>query len=254
MTGQRVVVSAGAAGIGRAIVECFREAGARIAVGDIDVSALERLRDEAPEVHVFQVDVAQERECLGFLDQAERTLGGVDVLVNNAGVAGAHASLDKVPAAKWRHTFAVNVDGAFYLTKGVAPLMRRQGGGAVINISTSSVQTSPVGRIDYVASKWALEGLTVAAARELGPDRIRVNAIRPGLVDSDRMRSIIAARAASTHASVTEVEDEFLRFISMRSKVAPDEIGRMAVFLASENARNVTGQLIAVDGGVEWES
>ncbi len=254
MTRQRVLVTAAAAGIGRAIVESFRAAGALVAAGDADRDGVDRLRSEAPDLALgFALDVAEPAQCAAFVKAAVAELGGVDVLVNNAGVAGARASLAEIRPEDWRRSFAVNVDGAFYMIKSVAPLMRREGGGTIVNVSTSSVTTLPADRADYIASKWALEGLTRAAARELGPDGIRVNAIRPGFVDSDRMRGIIADKAAAEGLTTEAVERDLLRFISMRSKVTPREIGDMVVFLASDVAARVTGQLLAVDGGVEWE-
>lgn len=250
----RVIVTAGASGIGRAVVERFRAAGALVAVGDVDPQGLARLRADAPDVLTFQVDVADEASCARFAADAEAALRGVDVLVNNAGVAGARAPLAEIPIDDWRRSFAVNVGGPFALIKAIVPGMRRNGGGAIVNVSTISVASLPVHRADYIASKWALEGLTRAAARELGPDQIRVNAIRPGFVDSDRMRSIIAGKADVGGSSVDAVERDLLRYISMRAKIAPEEIGDMVVLLASPSSRHVTGQLIAVDGGVEWEA
>lgn len=253
MSAHRVIITAGASGIGRATVGRFRATGARVAVCDVDAGLLSQLVAADPEILIKVVDVADEEAVQNFVTEVKETFGGVDALVNNAGVAGACAAFAAIDGEAWRRSFDVNVNGAFYMMKAVEPVMRAQGAGAIVNISTGSVFTLPAGRADYIASKWALEGLTRATARELGPAGIRVNAIRPGFVDSDRMRGILAAKATAEGISADELTATFLKYISMRAKVQPEEIGDMAVFLTSSAARHVTGQLVSVDGNIEWE-
>lgn len=253
MTAPSVLVSAGASGIGLAIARRFLAAGAAVAICDIDAVALEAAGREYPSLLCGQLDVADSQAVNAFVGQVAQRRGGIDVLVNNAGLAGEVAALEDLTDDGWRKTFEVNVHGAFFMLRAVTPLMRDNGGGAVINISTGSVLTLPLQRSPYIASKWALEGLTRAAARELGPQGIRVNAIRPGFVDSERMRGIIERQAAAAGTSAAALEAKYCEYISMRSKIQPEEIGDMAVFLGSDGARHVTGQLIAVDGNIEWE-
>jgi NAD(P)-dependent dehydrogenase (short-subunit alcohol dehydrogenase family) len=254
MTAQRVIVTAAGAGIGLAIAQRFLAGGARVAICDQDPAAVERAVAQHPSMFGRALDVSSESAVRAFVDDVVAQFSGIDVLVNNAGIAGACAEIEHISADKWIRSFAVNVHGSFYFLKAVVPGMKAQGGGAVINISTGSVFTLPAGRSDYIASKWAVEGLTRAAARELGPSAIRVNAIRPGFVNSARMRGILTAKARADGRSLDEVEREFLDFISMRTKVEPEEIGDTAVFLASDAARHVTGQLFSVDGNIEWEA
>jgi len=254
MSGQRVIVTAGASGIGRATARRFRAAGARVAICDLDAGAIGRLVAEDPEILAEVVDVADEAQVAAFVDRVADAFGGVDVMVNNAGIAGACANIEDIDAAAWQRSFAVNAQGSFSFMKAVIPGMKRQGAGAIVNISTGSVFTLPAGRADYVASKWAVEGLTRAAAKELGPHGIRVNAIRPGFIDSDRMKNILTAKAEAEGSTLEALEKVFLDFISMRTKIQPKEIGDMAVFLASDAARHVTGQLLSVDGNIEWEA
>jgi NAD(P)-dependent dehydrogenase (short-subunit alcohol dehydrogenase family) len=154
---------------------------------------------------------------------------------------------------EWARCFAVNVHGAFHMIRSVVPDMRRNGGGVVVNISTASTVTGLPNRSAYVASKWALEGLTRTLARELGPSKIRVNAIRPGFMDTERMRGIMSRMATERGVPVQEVEREALGYISLRTKIQPREIGEMAWFLASQAGEHVTGQIIGVDGNAEWE-
>lgn len=254
MSLQRVVVTAGASGIGLAIARRFMANGASVYICDINEQAIDAACAANPGLHGAVVDVAGEAGCQSLVEQAVKVIGGVDTLVNNAGIAGACAEIENISPEHWTRSFAVNVHGAFYLTRAVVPLMKAQGGGSIVNISTGSVFTLPAGRADYVASKWALEGLTRAAAKELGPFRIRVNAIRPGFINSDRMRGILSAKAEAAGTSLEQEEQVFLDYISMRTKIEPQEIGDMAVFLASQAALHVTGQLLSVDGNIEWEA
>jgi NAD(P)-dependent dehydrogenase (short-subunit alcohol dehydrogenase family) len=131
--------------------------------------------------------------------------------------------------------------------------MKRRRDGVIINFSTGSTRTRLPLRAPYVASKAAVESLTQNAARELGPYNIRCNAILPGMINNERMKRIVASKAVSCGRSTDEVEQDYLRYISLRSKVEPDELADMVQFLASEKAAKVTGELIAVSGNVEWE-
>lgn len=253
MQGQRVIVTAGASGIGLAIADKFASQGARVAICDVDAARLQAVAGEMPNLITAQVDVSNSAQVNGFVAEVRETFGGIDVLVNNAGIAGPTAAIEDIGDDDWTGSFDVNIHGAFFMLRAVTPVMKAQGGGAVVNISTGSVFTLPLRRSPYIVSKWAIEGLTRAAARELGPSNIRVNAIRPGFVDSERMRMILGHMAEQSQTTVEALENKFFEFISMRTKIQPEEIADMVVFLASPAARHVTGQLIAVDGNVEWE-
>lgn len=250
---QRVVVTAGASGIGLAIAQVFLGQGARVAICDVDPAALEAAAADHPGLMIAQVDVADAVAVDRFAAAVVDAFGGIDVVVNNAGVAGPRGPIEQNDPQEWARCFEVNVGGVFHFIRAIAPLMRRQGGGSIINISTASTVTGLPNRCAYVASKWALEGLTRNAARELGPGNIRVNAIRPGFMDNPRMSGLMAKAAEERGVSVAEVEAEALGYISLRTKIQPSEIGEMAAFLASDAARHVTGQIIGVDGNAEWE-
>lgn len=252
-TRQRVIVTAAASGIGRGIAEAFLEAGARVFVCDIDPVAMDRARQELPGLEGMPADVSISGDVNRLVAAVMAKWGGIDAVINNAGVAGPIGPIETLSDNEWTRTFDVNVHGAFYLIRAVAPMMKAQRNGAIINISTGSTVTGMVNRAPYVASKWALEGLTRNCARELGPHDIRVNAIRPGLVNSQRMHRIMERQAKEENITIAEVEANALKFISMRAKVEPREIGDMAVFLASDRARHVSGQIIGVCGNSEWE-
>jgi len=250
---QRVIISAGASGIGLAIAEVFAERGASVAVCDVDLSAIAAASAAHPTIRFERCDVSDVAVVDRFVADAVGAMGGVDVLVNNAGVAGPRGPIEENDPAEWAACFAVNVAGAFHLIRAVTPLMKAQGVGSIVNISTASTVTGLPNRSAYVSSKWALEGLTRNAARELGPSGIRVNAIRPGFMDNPRMTGILTRIAEERGLALEEVEAEALGYISLRTKIQPREIGEMAFFLASPTAAHVTGQIIGVDGNSEWE-
>lgn len=245
-----VLVTAGASGIGWAIAESFLDAGDTVHVCDIAADALDAL--DFPGVRLVRhlADVA-DPDAVARLVNA---IGGdLEVLVNNAGIAGPRAMIEDTDEAEWQRTLAINLTGAFLVTKHAARTMKAAGRGVIVNISTATVRTGLPQRSAYVASKHGLMGLTQNLARELGPFGIRVNAVLPGLIDNPRGRALVQRLADEQGKAFAEVEAEFLRYISMRAWIDPREIGAIAVFLSSDAAQHVTGQFIAVDGGVEWE-
>ncbi len=248
---QRVLVTAGAAGIGLAVAERFLGAGAQVMICDIDKGALAGL---PPELTGVICDVAEAGQVARLFERVADEMGGLDVLVNNAGIGGGAAAIEDITDEAWQRTLDVNLSGMFYCLRAAVPAMKAQGSGAVINISTASVRTGLPGRMPYVASKEGVMGLTLNAARELGPNNIRCNAILPGLIDNARGRELVAVRAKSRGISAAEAEQDYLNYVSMRCWIDPAEVGDLAVFLASDQARHISGQFIAVDGHMEWES
>jgi NAD(P)-dependent dehydrogenase (short-subunit alcohol dehydrogenase family) len=250
---QNVVVTGAGDGIGRAIAERFLAAGANVHICDVDAAHLERAIAANPGLGGTEADVGVAADVVRTIDEAEARMGPLDVLVNNAGIAGPRAPMEAIGDEDWDRVIRVNLHGMFYAMKRVIPSMKERGSGAIVNISTGSVQSVPVDRSVYNVSKAAVEGLTRTMARELGPFGIRVNAIRPGMVNNERMRGIVRRIAEQEGRTYGDVESGFLQFVSMRTKIEPAEIADCAVFLASDAARHVTGQVIAVDGGTEWE-
>ena len=247
----RVVVTAGAAGIGRAIAEAFALAGAKVAVCDVDQAALAEFRAALPGHHAFACDVAEEEAVAEFFEDAIGALGGLDVLVNNAGIAGPTAKIEDVTLAEWRRTLAVNLDGQFLCARAAVAHLRRAGGGSIVNLSSAAGRFGFARRAPYSASNWGVVGFTKSLAIELGPDNIRVNAILPGAVDGPRIRRVIAAKAAATGASVEAMTARYTAQASLGRLIDADDIARMAVFLAGPGGRNVSGQALAVDGDTQ---
>jgi NAD(P)-dependent dehydrogenase (short-subunit alcohol dehydrogenase family) len=250
----RVLVTGAGAGIGRAIAERFVASGATVHVCDVAEDALHDVARANPSLRATRADVGSARDVAQLFEDATGWMGGLDVLVNNCGIAGPRAFIEDITDEAWHQTLQVNLTGMFYCVRQATPLFKAQGGGCIINLSTTSARTGLPKRLAYVVSKAGVQGLTQNVARELGPWNVRCNAILPGMVDNPRGRRIVASVAADRGVSVAEMEAEFLQFVSMRTWVEPGEIGELAVFLASPGGRHISGQMIGVCGNTEWES
>jgi NAD(P)-dependent dehydrogenase (short-subunit alcohol dehydrogenase family) len=246
--GLRVMVTAGAAGIGRAIARAFADDGARVHVCDLDEGALEAFARECPQARVTRADVASVAEVDAYFDAAQAWLGGLDVLVNNAGIAGPTGGVEEITAEDWDRTLAVNINGQFYCARRAVPLLKAAGGGSIVNLSsTAGIMGFPM-RTPYAASKWAVVGLTKSLSMELGEHGIRVNAICPGAVAGPRIDRVIAADAQVRGLPLETVRQSYLNQNSLRDFIQPESIARMVVFLCSPAGSQVTGQAISVDG------
>ena len=251
LTNSRVIITAGGAGIGRAIARAFHAAGARIHICDVDAATLADAQAELPGLGVSEADVSDPDQVDRLFDAALGALGGLDVLVNNAGIAGPTALLEDCEPAEWRRTLAINLDGQFYCLRRAIPALKAAGGGAIVNLASTAGLYGYPRRGPYVASKWAIVGLTKSLAIELGPSGIRVNAICPGSIEGPRMDRVIAAEAAATGYSEEEVRQAYMRNTSMRCFIDAEDIANMAVFLCSPAGAKVSGQALAVDGHTE---
>lgn len=252
-TPQRVIVTAGGSGIGRAIVDRFVASGALVHICDVQPEFLETVVGTSDSVSGTLADVGKPHDVEALVAEAVKTMGGVDVLVNNAGIGGPRAALEDVSYEDWDRTIGVNLNGMFYCIKNVVPHMKAQRSGCIVNISTASAKVALPMRSPYVASKVGVLGLTHTVAREYGPFGIRCNSILPGLIDNERGRNIVATQAKERGITPAEREAEFLEFISLKCWIDPTEVGDLAMFLASHAGRHITGQEIGMDGNVEWE-
>jgi NAD(P)-dependent dehydrogenase (short-subunit alcohol dehydrogenase family) len=244
----RVLVTAGAAGIGLAIATTFAAAGARVFVCDVDRDALGALRAAHPGIGSVRADVADPAEVAALFDAADAFLGGLDVLVNNAGVAGPTARVEDVSVADWDRTIAVDLSGMFYCTRLAVPRLKAAGGGSLINLSSIGGRLGYPLRAPYAAAKWGVVGFTKSLAIELGPFNVRVNAIQPGVVEGDRVDRVIGARAAARGVALEEARRQFLAPISLGRPVRAQDIANMALFLASPAGASVSGQALSVCG------
>jgi len=246
--GHRVLITAGASGIGRAMAEAFAAAGARVWVADIDREALAACPDSWQRC---ATDAADEAQVSAMFEEIGALWGGLDTLCANAGVAGPTARIEDMPLDGFRDCVRVNLEGAFLAAKYATPMMKAQGSGAIVLTSSTAGLYGYPNRAPYCAAKWGVIGLMKTLAMELGPHGIRANAICPGAVEGPRMEGVVAREAAAKCMTPEAVRAGYAAGTSMRSWVTAGDIANMALFLASPAARLVSGQAIAVDGHTE---
>jgi NAD(P)-dependent dehydrogenase (short-subunit alcohol dehydrogenase family) len=248
---KRVIITAGAAGIGRVTAKRFLDAGAKVSICDIDAAALASFVDEFPTATAIRCDVSDAVAVADTVQEMMAGMDGVDILVNNAGSAGPTACIEDVMPGDWASTIDINLLSQFLFIKAVVPTMKAQKSGAIINMSSAAGRLGMPMRTPYVAAKWATIGLTQSLAMELGAYNIRVNAILPGSVRGDRMDRVMLARAQSTGLSLAEVEAEETAAISLGRMIDPAEIAEMIAFVSSDLGASVSGQSIGVCGNTE---
>jgi NAD(P)-dependent dehydrogenase (short-subunit alcohol dehydrogenase family) len=247
----RVVITAAAAGIGRVVADAFAAQGAHVQLCDVDDVALADAAASSPNITATRVDLTDAHAIEEWLQEALRALGGIDVLVNNAGIKGPTAFVEDVTLDEWRTCLAVGLDTHFLCARAVAPLMKQQGSGSIINISSMAGVYGYGMRTPYAAAKWAVIGLTKSLAVELGPHGVRCNAVCPGSVAGDRMNAVIAAEAATRGVDHSVVQAEYLGGQSIKRFVEPGEIADLCLFLASPASSMISGQAIGIDGHTE---
>ena len=197
-------------------------------------------------------DVADPADVDRLFDEAVACLGGLDVLVNNAGIGGPVACVENVSLEEWRRTLDVNLTGAFLCTRGAAPLLKAQRSGSIVTMSSHYGLLGGPTRSPYVASKWALIGFTKTIAMELGPFGVRANAICPGGVEGERLERVMQLEADEKGITCEQLREEWVRGCSLRTFVKPDDVAAMILFLCSEHGARISGQAIGVDGHTEF--
>jgi NAD(P)-dependent dehydrogenase (short-subunit alcohol dehydrogenase family) len=246
------VVTGGGGGIGRACAERFIAEGAQVVIADIDPEAGEAAASELGEAAVFiRTDVTDPDQVQAMVDFAVSHFGGLHVMVNNAGVASAMARFLHDDLTDFRRVTDINVLGVLLGSQRAARHMKSNGGGSIINMSSTAGLFGLPQRAPYTAAKWAIRGLTKALAQELGPAGVRVNCICPGSVSGDRMDRVVAAQAAASGASLEAVREELTRAASLRTFIAPQDIANMALFVTSDAGARISGQELVVDGHTE---
>lgn len=249
----RVLVTAGAGGIGRTISEAFAAAGARVHITDVSETALAEVAAAGIGITGTAGDAASADHVDRVVADVVSHLGGLDVLVNNVGIAGPTGGIDTLADADIARTIDVNLKSHFHYLGRCVPLLRQSDRNpSVLAMSSVAGRLGYGYRTPYAATKWGVVGLVKSLAVELGPDGIRANAILPGVVNGPRMDGVIADRARALGISVEEMRESYLNKISLRRMVEAEDVAHLALFLASGLARNITGQAISVDGNVEY--
>jgi NAD(P)-dependent dehydrogenase (short-subunit alcohol dehydrogenase family) len=254
LEGQAAIITGGGRGIGRYIALRFAAEGAAVTLAATGVEALEatakEIRASGGRALAIATDVAEEAQVAMMVQRAVQEFGRIDVLVNNSGIAGPTGPATELELADWKRTLDINLTGAMLCTKHAAPHMMARRSGRVINITSVAGLIGYAYRSPYAASKWGMIGLTRSLALELGEHGITVNAIAPGAVHGDRIDAVIRSRALAVHRSAEDIEREFfIEPTALKRMVEPEEIAATALFLASEEARSITGDTIQVSSG-----
>jgi NAD(P)-dependent dehydrogenase (short-subunit alcohol dehydrogenase family) len=249
--GLRILVSAGAAGIGLAIARAFAAEGARVHVCDVDEMALAAMASSDKAISRSHCDVANRAAVKTLFAEATEKLGGLDVLVNNAGVAGPTAKVEDMNPEDWDRCLEVCLTGQFNCARLAVPLLRASKNASIVNLSSAAGKVGFAMRAPYAAAKWGVIGFTKSLSIELGPDNIRVNAILPGLVAGDRQRRVLEAKAQRRGISFAEMERTAFSYTSIKDYVTPQQIADQIVFLCSPRGKTISGQAIAIDGDTQ---
>jgi NAD(P)-dependent dehydrogenase (short-subunit alcohol dehydrogenase family) len=241
------LITAGAAGIGREFARAFTAAGARVFVCDIDAEALATVAKEIPGLIAQPCDMAHRAEIERMVPDAVARLGGLDVLINNAGISGMTLPVADYPPDDWDKVIAVNLTAMFDVTRLAIPHLKLSEAGVIINMSSVAGRFGFANRSPYSATKWGVIGFTKTLAIELGEWGIRANAIAPGAVAGDRIERVFAGRAQISGKSMTEVRAQAMAEQSIKVMIDPKDIAALAVFLASDAAKSISGQVLPID-------
>jgi NAD(P)-dependent dehydrogenase (short-subunit alcohol dehydrogenase family) len=248
---QRVLVTAGGSGIGYAIAATLSRLGARVAICDISQSLLDEAQNSVSLAHATLADVSREEDVDRMFEEVSSSLGGLDALINNAGIAGPTGGVDEISTEDWRRCIDICLTGQFLCARRAVPMLKASGGGSIVNMSSAAGKHGYAFRTPYSAAKFGVIGFTQSLAKELGPHAIRVNAILPGIVEGPRIENVISNRARQLGISHEEMTERYLENVSLRRMVSPYDVATMVAFLLSNAGINISGQSLGVDGNVE---
>jgi NAD(P)-dependent dehydrogenase (short-subunit alcohol dehydrogenase family) len=253
------IVTGGGRGIGQGIARVLAREGAAIVIADVDIENANRtateLRAGGTKAEVVRCDVTSEASAAEAVASAVRAFGRLDILVNNAGVVGSHVGGAAITLEDWDRCYEVNLKGMWIMSRAVVPHFKDNGGGKIVNIASIAGRKGGAGLAHYSASKAGAISLTQSLARDLGASNINVNAVCPGLLWTDMWRQLEAMFAGNDTPEVVDRRQVFDRFIQancpLRREQTPEDIGEAVAFFASDGAKNITGQALNVDGGIE---
>ena len=249
---QKAIVTAGGSGIGLAIATALHHAGASVWICDLAQEFLDSTAKALPGIGTMVCDVSDPDAAAAFVAEAAQHMGGLDIVVNNAGIAGPAAPLEEISTEDWVRTFAVNVHGQFYIARAAIPHLKEAGGGSIVCMASVAGKYAFALRSPYASSKAAVISLARALSVELGPYHIRVNAIAPGVVAGERIKRVFTDRAKTRGITYEEMQATALRAVSLKTMVEPEEIAELIMFLCAPSGRAITGQVHSICGGLEY--
>ena len=248
---KKIIISAGASGIGLGTAKVCLSRGAIVYLCDLNEKYITKLKKHPlknKRLFAYVCDASNEYDVSNFFFEIKKKTKKIDALINNVGVAGPTGNLEKLESDDWEKTLKINVISHFYFNKIAIPMLKKNKGGSIINLSSGAgIMGFPL-RSPYAASKWAVVGVTKTLAMELGKYKIRVNAICPGTIKGDRMVRVIRDKSKFTKISKSKIEKEFISMASMNCWISEEDIGKMCSFLISEDSARISGQIIGVDG------
>lgn len=247
----KVLVTAGANGIGLEIARAFVREGAIVHVCDVDRDAVQALATSDPEISSSVTDVSDRPQVGRLFEQALARLGGLDVLVNNAGISGPTGAVERIEPQDWDRCLAINITGQFNCARLAVPHLRRSGNASIVNLSSIAGRLGYALRSPYCASKWAAIGFTKSLSLELGEAGIRVNAILPGMVEGERLDRVLDSKAKARGISFEEARAEFVSYVAMKTTVTPQQIADAILFICSPRGRTISGQALSICGDVQ---
>ena len=251
IAGLRALVTAGASGIGLATARAFAREGARVLICDVDRNALHSVAASDPGLAQMECDVADPAAVSRLFDFVATEFGGLDALVNNAGIAGPTGACEEISLADWERTLAVDLTGQFLCAQRAIPLLKASGNASIANLSSAAGRFGFPLRTPYAAAKWGVIGFTKSLSIELGAFGIRVNAICPGSVAGARIDAVFANRAKARGVTLEVVREEALSRVSLRRLVSADDIANAIVFLASPCGDNISGHALPIDADTQ---
>lgn len=245
---RKVFISAGGSGIGRCIAEAFLKQGDDVFVCDINQQSLQQFKQDYPQLQIAYCDLGQMNAIQPMFETAMQALGGLDILVNNTGISGPTVAADELSFEDWTQVLNLNLNSTFMMTKLAIPYLKQSDSGVIINLPSIAGRMGYPFRLAYSTSKWGIIGFTKTLSMELGAFDIRVNAVLPGAVDGERVQRVLQARADAMNISLGEVTQNALANQSLKQFVNPKHIADLCVFLASDSASSISGQILPIDG------
>ena len=253
LTNKNIIISAAADGIGWSIAEICMNNGASVFISDINENKLSLLKEHKnynSSLFIKKVNSNNPQDVLNYFSELKNQITTIDALINNVGISGPTGKIEELEIEEWKNTIDININSHFYFSKYSISLLKINGGSIINLSSTAGLFGFPL-RTPYAASKWAIIGLTKSLAMELGNFNIRVNAICPGSVSGDRMKRVIEAKAKSMDISEKELQRDFESMTSLKTFIDKEDIANMVVFLLSDEAKKISGQVMTVDGNTE---